>query len=167
MRLVASCAALVSILVLSPTMASAQTVNCSTTDWGPSFINRYYTTCTDSSSYTSALVQLAEAEMALSYQQTLAAQQAQAIQAEQAREALLTGVTINMGDGTQRYLAPGALVKIGQAPAIYWVYGGQFHAFQTWPQFLSVGGRPDLSNVTYFSSMTDGGGLYGAPVPLN
>jgi hypothetical protein len=53
------------------------------------------TTCTDSSSYTSALVQLAEAEIALSYQQALAAHQAQAIQAEQAREALLTGVTIN------------------------------------------------------------------------
>jgi hypothetical protein len=72
-----------------------------------------------------------------------------------------------MSDGTQRNLAAGALVKIGQAPAIYWVYRGQFHAFQTWVQFLSVGGRPDLSNVTYFSSMTDGGGLYGAPVPLN
>jgi hypothetical protein len=76
------------------------------------------------------------------------------------------GITVNLDTGGQSYLTKGTFVKIGDAPAIYWVYGGQLHAFSTWPQFLNAGGRSDLSNVTRFSYLRDStGGLFGLPVP--
>lgn len=74
------------------------------------------------------------------------------------------GMTLNMAAGGQKYLAPGTFVKLGDALAIYRVYGGQLHAFSTWPQFLNAGGNPDLSNVALFASITDDGRLYGSPV---
>jgi hypothetical protein len=75
------------------------------------------------------------------------------------------GLTIKLDSGGARYLQRGDFVKIGDAPAIYWVYGGRLHAFSTWPQFLSSGGSPNLSNVVLFTYLRDNGGLYGAPVP--
>ena len=73
------------------------------------------------------------------------------------------GITINLDTGGQQYLARGTFVKIGDALAIYLVYGAQLHAFSTWPQFLSAGGLSDLSNVVRFSSIR-GAGLFGTPV---
>jgi hypothetical protein len=75
------------------------------------------------------------------------------------------GITLNMDAGGQQYLAEGTFVKIGDAPAIYRVDGGQLHAFSTWPEFIDAGGEPDLSNVTSFDNIHDGTGhLFGLPV---
>jgi hypothetical protein len=73
------------------------------------------------------------------------------------------GVTINMNDGTQKYLARGTFVKPDAGPPMYSVYGGQLHAYSTWPQFLNAGGNPDLSNVVLIA-IVDNGTLYGSPV---
>jgi len=75
------------------------------------------------------------------------------------------GITLNLTTGGQKYLARGTFVKIGDAPAIYWVYGAQLHAFSTWPQFLNAGGKSDLSNVVGFSYIADTAGtMFGQPV---
>jgi hypothetical protein len=74
------------------------------------------------------------------------------------------GITLNLDSGGQKYLARGTFVKLGDAPAIYWVYGAQLHAFSTWPQFLNAGGKADLSNVGSFTYIRDNGTLFGQSV---
>jgi hypothetical protein len=65
----------------------------------------------------------------------------------------------------EEILGAGHVREIGDAPAIYWVYGAQLHSFSTWPQFLNAGGKPDLSNVVGLSYISNNGGtLFGAPV---
>jgi hypothetical protein len=138
---------------LVPLSAHAQTTHCTTQQY---FSNWYDTTCSSSADYTNALIQLYVLAAEQQYLQSLANQPPPVVD---------PGVTINLDTGGTRYLPRGTFVRIGQAPAIYWVYGAQLHPFSAWQQFLNDGGQPDLSNVVQFAYLRDYGGLFGAPVP--
>jgi hypothetical protein len=124
----------------------------------------YDTTCNGTSPYSNAFAQLYLLEAQQQYLRSLANS------VPPPPPALPTppvdqGITLNLTTGGQNYLARGTFVKIGDAPAIYWVYGAQLHSFTTWPQFLNAGGKSDLSNVVGFSYIGDTAGtMFGQPV---
>ena len=73
------------------------------------------------------------------------------------------GHHINMGNGTQKYLARGTFVKVGTPPPSIGCMAHSCTPFNTWPQFLNAGGHPDLSNVVRFSSVTGAPACSGRP----
>jgi hypothetical protein len=153
-------AANIALAALLPNVAQAQTTNCTTF-----YLSDYYSnsTCStyDPTAYYRALVDL--------YALRVEAAELSQIEAQQQQQAyaawLNTGMdTYNEATGVHTWLPAFTLIKFVNSPAIYAVYGGGLHAFQTWNQFLSVGGRPDLSNVMQPYSHWDG--PVGDPVPL-